>query len=630
MERLRLGDVMLNLQIDVVELVVGGEPLENIARHLCIKAEAYFSGSVCSVLRIGEGGRVTLLAAPSLTDDYRTSVEAIPAADFLADLGELREAGDGLAAGHFAQHATPPLFRLCLQVGAKAWQCWPVLGRDQAICGLFIVHWNEKPHLQPAEVQTGSGFARLCALSIERDLRSNVQNQLAYQDVLTGLANRAAFNAVGDDLEKNPLGQPALLIVDLDNLKTINDTFGHKAGDNLIREAAERIQSAAAPRKVFRLGGDEFAVLAWNEDAVQLEALAARIHEQLAYPLECQGQYTVPQASIGGAQGSAGVSLADLYQHADLALYHAKETRRGGFVPYSKDLESTISRRLSAIRDMDAALNDNRIDAYYQPIVRMDTREIVGLEALFRLIRSDGQVMAAGDYFEATTDVGVATRLTARMMDIVASDLRTWRDSGIHFQHIGLNASAADFQDGQLQSALEATLLRHDVPLAHVIVELTEAAYSSRKGDGLIRNVQAMRSGGLRVALDDFGTGMTSLTQLLSSPVDIIKLDKSFVAQLEPGSRSAAIVEGLVHMASKLGMHVVAEGVETEAQSDLLQSFGCLLGQGYLYSRVVHRNVITSLLDESAMTCSQSLDLKSKTWSMGSGSQARPRLVATG
>lgn len=621
---------MLSLQIDVVELVIGGEPLEHIARHLCVKAEDFFSGSVCSVVRICEDDRVSLLAAPSLPADYRTVIEGLSGAELLERLGQPRADELGQIVNPPDRDAFVPLSQLCLQAGKTACQGWPLIGRDQVICGLFIIHSEQLLELNPVEAKTASSYARLCALSIERDHRSNVQNRLAYQDVLTGLANRAAFDAVGDDLEKNPLGQPSLLIVDLDNLKSINDTFGHKAGDNLIREAAERIQCAANPRKVFRLGGDEFAVLAWNEDASQLRLLAGRIHEQLAFPLECQGQYTVPQASIGGAQGSAGMSLADLYQNADLALYHAKETRRGGFIPYSKDLESTISRRLSAIRDLDAALNDNRIDAYYQPIVRMDTHEVVGLEALFRLIRSDGRVMAAGEYFEATSDVGVATRLTARMLDIVASDLRGWRDCGIHFEHIGVNASAADFQDGQLQAVLEATLRRHDVPLAHVIVELTEAAYSNRKGDSLIRSVQAMRTSGLRVALDDFGTGVTSLTQLLSSPVDIIKLDKSFVAQLEPESRSAAIVEGLVSMASKLGMQVVAEGVETKAQSDLLQSFGCVLGQGYLYSRVVDRDAITRMVVQTERPALFADDSRSGTWSMGSGGDARPRRIAIG
>ncbi|KAK0361043.1 hypothetical protein LTR94_024899 [Friedmanniomyces endolithicus] len=259
-----------------------------------------------------------------------------------------------------------------------------------------------------------------------------------------------------------------------------------------------------------------------------------------------------------------------------------------------------MTRRLSAIRDVGAALREDRIDAYYQPIVRIDTGEIIGLEALFRVITAAGEVVAAGEYFEATSDVHTATRLTRRMLDVVARDVRAWLDQGIWFQHVGINASAADFQGGRLHEVIRDAFAKEDVSVEHVILEVTESVYMGQDGDGVARELQIMRANGLRVALDDFGTGFASLTHLLTVPVDIIKIDKSFVARIEPESRGATIVEGLLAIATKLGIRVVAEGVETRLQAEQLRAFGCGLGQGYLYSKAVDRTAVTRMLVERA------------------------------
>jgi EAL domain-containing protein (putative c-di-GMP-specific phosphodiesterase class I) len=259
-----------------------------------------------------------------------------------------------------------------------------------------------------------------------------------------------------------------------------------------------------------------------------------------------------------------------------------------------------MTHRLRVIRDVGEALEEDRIDAHYQPIVRIDTGEIVGLEALFRVITRDGQIHTAGDYFEATSDVHTATRLTRRMLGIVARDIRAWLDQGIWFQHLGFNLASSDFQDEGLVEGIKAAFALEDVPLSHIILEVTEGVYMGQSGEAVARQIQSMRANGLKVALDDFGTGFASLTHLLSVPVDIIKIDKSFVARMEPKSRASAIVEGLLSIAAKLGIKVVAEGVETQSQADQLEAFGCVLGQGWLYSRAVDRQAMTQLLFDKA------------------------------
>ena len=217
-------------------------------------------------------------------------------------------------------------------------------------------------------------------------------------------------------------------------------------------------------------------------------------------------------------------------------------------------------------------------------------------EALCRLIGTDGAVISAAAFHQATADVHVAARLTQRMMTLVAADIRGWLDHGIAVRHVGINISSADLHRGTLHDRLRSVFDAAGVPLKHVILEVTEAVYLGEKDPVVPRQIKALRAQGVRVALDDFGTGFASLTHLLSVPVDIVKIDKSFVDRLVPNDPSIAIVEGLIQIARKLGIRVIAEGIEREEQAALLRRFGCTLGQGYLFSPAVPREIASQLL----------------------------------
>ena len=321
----------------------------------------------------------------------------------------------------------------------------------------------------------------------------------------------------------------------------------------------------------------------------------------LAVPTECRGHMILPRATIGGAVLSAeDADAKSVREHADFALYHAKETGRGGFVLYWPGIGSAIKTRIEVIRDVDAALQQGRIDAFYQPILRLDTRAIVGLEARCRLRKPSGEIVPAAAFHQATSDVNVASQLTERMMAVVAADVRTWLDKGIPVQHVGINIASADFHSGTLYSRLEAAFGRENVPLKHVILEVTESVYLGLRDPVVAREIKTLRGHGLRVALDDFGTGFASLTHLLTVPVDIIKIDKSFIDRLAPGDPSLAIVEGLIEIARKLDIRVIAEGIESEVQAGLLTEIGCKLGQGYLFSQAVPRQITAGLLGRFA------------------------------
>lgn len=591
--------MQLLLQNDILEMVARGEPLAATAEALCVRVEALLPGVVCSILTVDDDGLLHPLAAPGLPRAYAAAFDNLPIGPDVGSCGaaiylkQPVEATDIATDPRWAPYAYLPL-----AIGLRA--CWstPILSKDGDVLGAFAFYFRQPRAHTHQEAEVVQASIHLCAIALERDQQAAAQYRLAYRDILTDLPNRAAFNAAS--IRRADEDAPwALLLIDLDNLKTVNDTFGHRAGDCLIRAAAWRIEKAAGANKTYRLGGDEFAVLIEGPSADDPVAVAERIVENLHEPVDCDGHLAAPRATIGCAVAAADAVPEDVRQNADFALYHAKETRRGGAVLYNPDLGGAMSRRLTAIRDVGVALQEDRIDAHYQPVVRLDTGEIVGLEALFRVVTKTGEVIPAGDYFDATTDIYTATRLTARMLDIVARDVRAWLDQGIWFQHVGINVSSADFQGGDLHELIRQAFAREDVSLQHIILEVTETVYMA--SDGLVANeIQKMRANGLKVALDDFGTGFASLTHLLSVPVDIIKIDKSFVARMEPESRSTAIVEGLLTMAGKLGIKVVAEGIENQMQAELLRNFGCTLGQGYLYARPVDRRKITALLSEKA------------------------------
>lgn len=591
---------MLRLQNTILEMIARGESLEATAYALCLDIEALLPGVICSVLMVGRNGLLHPLAGPGLPEAYSARIDNMMIGPDVGACGAAAYLGTAVTAEDIA---TDPRWDAVfsdhlLPLGIRA--CWssPIKAANGDVLGTFALYFREKRGPVPREMTIVEACTTLCAIALERHDRVLERERRASTDALTGLPNKASYDEALSHLSCAEPGSWALLAIDLDNLKTINDTFGHDAGDMLLRVAAMRIQAIMAPDAVFRLGGDEFTVIVRLPVLLaDLDGTAARILEALDRPADCAGHMVIPRATIGGAVVEIGDRDAEtMRQNADFALYHAKETERGGFARYQPGMGTAMTDRIRMIRDVDMALREGRIDAFYQPVVRLDTGEIVGVEALCRLMEPNGEVISAAAFHQATADVQIASDLTERMLSLVASDVRSWLDLGIPFQHVGINISSADFHSGTLYRRLRSAFDSHDVPLEHVILEVTESVYLGQRDPVVAREIKALRAHGLRVALDDFGTGFASLTHLLSIPVDIIKIDKSFIDRLTVEDPGSAIVEGLLQIARKLGLRVIAEGIEHEEQAVLLRRFGCVLGQGHLYSRAVDREAAAQLL----------------------------------
>ncbi len=576
------------IQNDILEMIAYGEPLRVVVETLCRCIEEVAPEASCSVLSVDSEGILHPVAAPSLPESYSAALDGFSIGPEVGSCGTAAFRGKPVIVEDIA---TDPLWRdyraLVEPLGLMA--CWssPIKARAGRVIGTFALYYRSKRGPNEIERLAVDTCVHLCAIALEQTEIHARNHELAYYDTLTGLPNRFHADMLMRQMVKHAPEGAGLLLIDIDNLKITNDTLGHAVGDELIRQVATRIAEAVRPGTACRVGGDEFvAILGDCLPDDKLRQTAHRILAGMETPFLAEGHTLVPHVTVGGVLfGRDGSDIDTLRQNADLALYDSKESGRGRFIEYSPSLRAAMTRRVQRINELESALNEGRVVAHYQPVVRLDTREIVGVEALARLLTNDGGVIAAGSFQEALSDPRVGRRLTDAMLTCVAADVRSWLDMGIPFQHVGVNVSMADFQCDDLPARFAKAFGDAEVPLSHAILEVTETILVGGSDNVVASAIRRLRSLGLRVALDDFGTGYASLTHLLTLPVDVIKIDKCFVERVRGDTAGGVIVEALVDIATKLGMRVVAEGIETEEQAECLERLGCVLGQGFLYHR---------------------------------------------
>ena len=426
--------------------------------------------------------------------------------------------------------------------------------------------------------------------SILQDIteRKRVEARISHaarHDALTGLPNRSHLSAeLGSGRWTHAEARYGLLLIDLDNFKLGNDSPGHEAGDVLLRTVAQRLAAAVAPGDlVVRLGGDEFAILAEDvADTAALAERAARLFESLGDEILYHHRAIRIGVSIGMALAPIHAhEPAELLRFADMALYEAKRSDRNRAAVFTPAMEEANRRRYDLLSATRRALDEDRVVPHYQPIVDLATGELRGFEALCRVVGGD-TVVEPSEIFQYP-EIGRAVDL--RMLERVADDLARWRDIGFDFVHVSINVCDAEFWrdgfDARLLGALDARAL--DPTLLGI--EVTETAFLADGDRALVPMLEALRRRGITLALDDFGTGYASLTHLKKLPVDRVKIDRSFVADIVFDTASRAIVDALVRLGHGLGKEVVAEGIETEAQRRTLMDLGCRLGQGFLLGR---------------------------------------------
>ncbi|HYD24069.1 MAG TPA: EAL domain-containing protein [Croceibacterium sp.] len=424
----------------------------------------------------------------------------------------------------------------------------------------------------------------------------------ASHDTLTRLANRSLFQEKLDLAIRAAAaegGAVGLVLLDLDHFKQINDTLGHDAGDGLLRMFAERLRGVVRSHDtVARLGGDEFAiVLPDTPGEHSLIQLTRSIQERLREPFVHDGRLLDCRASIGASLfPEHGKTCEELLKNADIALYVAKNAGRATVSLFEPQMQTDVQQRASMVELARNALREDRIVPYYQPKFDLAGRTVVGFEALLRWRTPRGGIGTPASIAAAFEDLEVASALSDRMIERVIADMRGWLDRGIAFHNVAINASAAEFRRDNFAERLLEQMRRSRIPARCVQLEVTETVFLGRGAEYVHRALALLNARGVKIALDDFGTGYASLRHLKQFPVDNIKIDQSFVQDMQADPGNEAIVSAVINLGRSLGIRVVAEGVETEGQAARLLELGCQFGQGFLFSKPVAARRVPAVL----------------------------------
>ncbi len=450
-----------------------------------------------------------------------------------------------------------------------------------------------------------AGTDRIVGVTFDISEQKEAEEEIwrsANHDALTGLPNRNLFQRrLEAALAAAQQGgtSVSLLLIDLDDFKDINDTLGHDAGDALLQETARRLSAMVrACDTVARIGGDEFAVLVVDplklENAARLGTLIA---DMLRQPFTYRKRTLLSRVSIGiAAFPDHDGTPTELVKDADIAMYQAKSQGRNRVVTYSPDMRRVLEQRVSLGRGMREAVENDQIIPFYQPKVSLSTGEIVGLEALARWQHPTKGILTPSFFGAVFEDHETAISIGKLLISKIAADVRQWLDQDLPFGRVALNLSPAEFGQSGLVDGMLRTFDWLKIPPNVFEVEVTETVLLGRNSSNVASALAQFREHGIQIALDDFGTGYASLTHLKQFPVDHIKIDRSFVRDLEHDSDDDAITAAVIGLGRSLQLQVTAEGVETHGQARRLRDLGCDHAQGYLYAKPMAGSQVPDLL----------------------------------
>jgi diguanylate cyclase (GGDEF)-like protein len=430
---------------------------------------------------------------------------------------------------------------------------------------------------------------------------------MANTDPLTGLPNRhwlMAFLPPAIETASACNAGLALLFVDLDDFRHINDSFGHGAGDELLRQAAARLKSLVrASDHVVRLGGDEFTVVLQkvqaSDDVARVSRLIIKAMQE-PFDVDGQGQHMV-EASVGiSVFPRDGADSDTLLKHADLALYAAKAEGKGRYSFYQPGLSDKLLHRLGKEQALRRAIAEDEFIMVYQPRVETMTGALCGMEALVRWMHPERGLLPPEEFIQIAEDTGMIREIGSAVIEKTIAQIAAWQEAELPVVPVSINVSALQFDEGHLRPLLVACMRRYRVNADLIEIEITESSMLGG-GDLVSGQLAAIRELGIKLLIDDFGTGYSSLSQLQRLEMDVLKIDRAFTSQLRNESSANVLFNAIVVMAHALGMRVVAEGVETLDQLRALQGLGCDEIQGFYVSRPVSADELPAMMQQECL-----------------------------
>jgi diguanylate cyclase (GGDEF)-like protein len=428
---------------------------------------------------------------------------------------------------------------------------------------------------------------------------------LAYQDPLTGLPNRLLFNdRLSQAIERARRNQQllAIMILDIDRFKLINDSLGLMSGDHALRMVGERLVAAVRRSDtVARLGADGFLLLLPGVDGAESTAkVAQKVLDTLLPPLEVDDQELHLGASLGiTLYPHDGDDAETLIRNADTALHRAKEYSRGSYQFYTTDMNATAFERLVLETRLRKALENNELIVHYQPQVRLDNGAVVAVEALVRWFHGDLGLVPPAEFIPLAEETGLILELGSWVLKTACSQVRSWQEQGFADLRLAVNLSGRQFEQDDLVHSIAQAIEESAFDPADLELELTESAIMRRPEQAALK-LQALDRLGIRLSIDDFGTGYSSLGHLKRFPIRTLKIDQSFIQDITTDPNDAAIAQAIIALAESLQLKVIAEGVETTEQLNLLRRYHCDEMQGYLFARPLPPGELLALLQSGA------------------------------
>ncbi|WP_298234977.1 EAL domain-containing protein [uncultured Azohydromonas sp.] len=598
-------------QAGVLELIATNTPLPQVLERLCRLIEAQLPDTLASVLLLDEDGqRLRHGAGPSLAPAYTEAIDGVAIGPAVGSCGTAAHRRAQVIVEDIETDALWPdtYKRLAATHGLRSCWSWPVLSHSDKVLGTFALYKRKPGRPSTAESELVAMATHLAGIAIERHEVQQHIHHLAHHDVLTGLVNRLGLQ----ERLQLALAQAArngsgvsLAYLDLDSFKVINDSLGHAAGDEVLREVARRLQgSVRGADTVARQGGDEFLIIFTGQTG-EPTALAPRLQmlrEAVAQPVPIGERSYRVTCSIGVASYPHDArDVKDLLSCADIALYRAKDGGRDAFQFYSAELDAHVQHQLAMREDLRQAIERDELRLVYQPQVDLQTGRLFGVEALLRWHHPQRGMVSPTAFIPLAESSGLIVPIGDWVLRTACRQNKAWQEAGLPPVTVAVNVSARQFREADWGQRVATALADTGLQPRLLEIELTESMIMENM-EPAVAHMRALNDMGVSMSIDDFGTGYSSLGALKTFPLSRLKIDRSFVHAMHEGD-GRAIVEAIVSLGHKLRLKVLAEGVETVTERELLRAIGCDEIQGFLYSKPVPPADIERMLRAQGQGC---------------------------
>ena len=591
----------------ILEKIVSSDALSSVLFDIVNAVEREYPDILCSILLL-DGKHLQMGAGPSLPQFYNDAIHGVEIGPGVGSCGNTAFNNTLTVVEDISTH---PYWSSWSELAAKAnlRSCWsqPIRGADGEVLGTFAIYRSTPASPSAEQIYQIEQFAHIASISIERERANQLIWRQANFDVLTGLPNR---NLMEDHLKlalevaNRKDKKVAVLFMDLDNFKDVNDSLGHGAGDLLLVECARRIQRVLRKEDtISRLGGDEFVlVLGDIADTFSLETIVQKLLRCISKPYTLEQHVVHTTTSIGiTIFPEDGKDKTSLLKNADQAMYGAKAQGKNTYQFYTSSMQDAAMKRIQLINDLRQALQNKQFFLEYQPILDLNQSKITKAEALIRWQHPEKGLIRPDEFIPLAEESGLILDISNWVFEQVCNDASTWRRDLCPELQLSINTSPSHYfsVEPDIMDWL-GILLKKGLPSNAILLEITENLFMDANVS-VAKKLFQFRQAGIGIALDDFGTGYSSISYLKKYPTDIIKIDRSFVKTMTEVSNDKVLCEAIIVMAKKLGIKVVAEGIETEEQLSILTKMGCDFGQGYFLSRPVTKSRFCEILKTQSL-----------------------------